>query len=54
MCGQLHTPTIACQAKEHLVVIELEVGWATEPVWTLRGTEKLLALPTNSDINKPK
>jgi hypothetical protein len=43
--GQLHIQAALHPEKELLVPIELEVGWAAEPVRTTRRSEKILTLP---------
>jgi hypothetical protein len=37
--GQLHTPAALTPGKETPVPIGQEVGWASEPVWTIRRSE---------------
>jgi hypothetical protein len=45
--GQLHAQVSLPLETSHPVPMELKVGWAPEPIWTLRNREKYLALAGN-------
>jgi hypothetical protein len=48
--GQIHAPDTLLPEKNHLLFIEYEARWISDPGWTLRRRGKSLALVWNQNI----
>jgi hypothetical protein len=51
MSGELHAPT-ALPPRKQLVVVLLQAGWTTEPVWKIQRRAKFLS-PTGTETLTP-